>query len=89
MSESLAAAIVLAATAYVGAGLVLAVPLVVGGLGRLDPAARTASWGFRVIVMPGVVLLWPLLVVRLAAGDTHPPIERNAHRRRAATRPPL
>lgn len=89
MSESLAAAIVLAATAYVGAGLVLAVPLVVGGLGRLDPAARTATWGFRVIVIPGVVLLWPLLVVRLATGATHPPAERNAHRRRAAARPPL
>lgn len=86
MSESLAAAIVLAVTAYVGAGLVLALPLVVAGVTRLDPAARHATWGFRLIIVPGVVLLWPLLMWRLVAGDTEPPPERTAHRRRSVTR---
>lgn len=84
MSETLASAIVQAATAYVGAGLLAAVPLVWAGIPRLDAAARGTTWGFRAIIVPGVVLLWPLLVARLAAGMAHPPRERNAHRRRAA-----
>jgi hypothetical protein len=83
VSATLASAIVQAATAYVGAGLVVAVPLVWAGIPRLDPAARGTTWGFRAIIIPGVVLLWPLLVARLAAGSTHPPREQNAHRRRA------
>ena len=30
-------------------------------LGRIDPAARGA-YGFRLLIAPGVILLWPLVV---------------------------
>lgn len=50
------------AVAYVAAGLVTAA-LVLGGLaGRFDAAARGASAGFHLVVLPGVVLLWPLVL---------------------------
>ena len=36
----------------------------VDGVPRIDPAARGTGWGFRLLVFPGVVALWPLLAVR-------------------------
>jgi hypothetical protein len=64
---------------YAGLGLLFAIAFVTRGVGRIDPAAKGASWGFRLIVTPGVVALWPLLLRRWAAGAP-PPVERNAHR---------
>lgn len=86
MTESLATIVVWTAAAYVGGGLVFVVPFVVRGVQRVDPVARQATWGFRAVIAPGVVLLWPLLAVRWLSGSVHPPRELNAHRRRAAAR---
>jgi hypothetical protein len=49
--------------AYATAGLIFALWFVIGGIGRLD-AARDAGFGFRLIVLPGVAVLWPLLLKR-------------------------
>jgi hypothetical protein len=64
---------------YVAAGVLFAVPFVLRGVNRIDPVARDGTWGFRLIVAPGVVALWPLLALRWLRG-TQPPEERNAHR---------
>lgn len=88
MTENLATFIVWAASAYVGAGLIFVGPFVVRGVQRVDPVARGAMWGFRVVIAPGVVLLWPLLAVRWISGSVHPPRELTAHRRRAVARRP-
>lgn len=68
---------------YLLLGLIFAVPFVLFLVGRLDPAARGSSWGFRVIVIPGVTLLWPLLLWRLVRRSAIPE-ERNAHREATA-----
>jgi hypothetical protein len=34
------------------------------GIYRLDKQARQSSLGFRLIILPGVVALWPLLLKR-------------------------
>ena len=49
------------------------------GVERIDPAAKGASRGFRLIIVPGAVALWPLLLRRWISGAP-PPAERNAHR---------
>ncbi len=64
---------------YGALGLAFAVAFVLLGIQRVDPSARGASWGFRVAVIPGVVLLWPLLALRWLRGR-QTPVERNAHR---------
>jgi hypothetical protein len=46
------------------AGVVFAIAFLARGIGRVDPAAQHAPWGFRLIVMPGVAALWPLLLAR-------------------------
>lgn len=64
---------------YLGAGALWAGILLFAGLERIDPAARGSTTGFRLIVVPGLVVLWPLLLRRSLAGGP-PPVERNAHR---------
>lgn len=81
--EDLASIVVWMAGTYLTLGLLFAVPFVLRGVQRIDPAARAGTWGFRILIVPGVTLLWPLLARRWAVGSVHPPTEVNAHRRRA------
>ena len=67
---------------YVAAGLVFALPFVLRGVNRIDSIAGESSWGFRVIIIPGVVALWPILARRWMRGSP-PPAESNPHRRAA------
>lgn len=69
---------------YLVAGLLFGVAFVARGLGRVDRGASGATLGFRLIVLPGVVALWPLLMRRWLVGSGAPPVETNAHRREAA-----
>ena len=67
---------------YLAIGAVFAPAFALFGVGRIDPDARGATWGFRVLILPGTAALWPLLLRRWWRGR-HPPEERNAHRRAA------
>ena len=80
MPIELARVVVTVLSTYVGIGLLFAVPFVLFGVERIDPAARGATWGFRLLILPGSVALWPLLLARLVRGGGMPPEERNAHR---------
>lgn len=64
MPLSVARAIVAVLSAYAGLGLAFALVFVWTGIGRLDPMARTGSPGFRLMVLPAVAALWPLLAWR-------------------------
>jgi len=60
---------------YLGVGAVHAVPFLIRGMERIDPAARAAPWSFRMLIAPGVVALWPLLLrrwLRAARGAARP-----------------
>ena len=51
-------------TAYAALGVVFAIPFVTMGVGRVDPVAKDSRAGFRLIILPGVAALWPLLLAR-------------------------
>jgi hypothetical protein len=68
---------------YLAAGLVFAIPFTLAGVKKIDPHAAHGSWGFRVLIIPGTMFLWPLLARRWFSGAHEPPEERNAHRRAA------
>jgi len=53
---------------YVAAGVLFAMPFVLRGVNRIDPVAGQSSRGFRLIILPGVVALWPLLLRRWLRG---------------------
>jgi len=50
---------------YLLLGALFAVPFSLWWAGRLDPVAAHGTWGFRLLLLPGAVLLWPLLAHRL------------------------
>jgi hypothetical protein len=52
---------------YAAAGVLVGLPFVIFGIGRVDPAAKAAPWTFRVLVLPGVVAMWPLILRRWIA----------------------
>jgi hypothetical protein len=47
---------------YLAAGLVFAIPFVTKGVTQIDEGAAGSKWGFRVIIIPGVMVFWPLLL---------------------------
>jgi hypothetical protein len=51
------------AAGYAGLGMAVAVAFLLLGLDRIDPAARGA-YAFRPLLLPGLVLLWPLVLWR-------------------------
>jgi hypothetical protein len=52
------------AATYLGCGLLFGIVFVAWGLGRVDAAARGTPVGFRILIVPGIVAWWPLLLVR-------------------------
>jgi len=67
MSAHTAQLAVLLLIAYAGIGLAFAIAFVLRGVWRLDPVARGAPIGFRLLILPGAVALWPVLLRRWRA----------------------
>ncbi len=68
---------------YVICGFLFAVLFVLLGVKKIDPHAAHGSWGFRLLIIPGTLAFWPLLLRRWVKGISEPPEESNAHRRAA------
>ena len=51
--------------AYLVAGVLFAVAAQSGSLTRIEKDAKSVSLGVRTVLVPGMVLLWPLLVGRI------------------------
>jgi len=52
--------------AYGTIGLLFGLAFILRGAGVLDPIARESSVGFRLMILPGAVGLWPWLLARWA-----------------------
>ncbi len=53
----------LAFGAYVVLGVLVGIGFVVRGVSRVDPAAAGAPIGFKLLILPGVVGLWPMVLM--------------------------
>lgn len=47
---------------YAAIGVAFALAFVTVGVARVDAAARGAPLGFRILIFPGSVALWPMLL---------------------------
>lgn len=54
--------ILAAAGLYLVFGLLFAIVFVSKGVEKLDEGAHGASLGFRIIIIPGTMVFWPLLL---------------------------
>jgi hypothetical protein len=49
---------------YLLMGLLFAIPFVIKGVSKIDEGAHGSAWGFRMIIIPGTIVFWPLLLKR-------------------------
>jgi len=47
---------------YLFAGLAFAIPFVIKGVTQIDEGAKGSKWGFRLIIIPGSIVFWPVLL---------------------------
>jgi hypothetical protein len=57
-------------TVYAVIGIAFAILFVSAGVHRVDAAAKGAGPGFRLIILPGVTALWPILLIRWVRGSS-------------------
>jgi hypothetical protein len=64
MFEAIVGLFLTAALFYAAFGFVFAIPFVLCWSGRIDSAAKSGSWGFRLAILPGTIALWPLMALK-------------------------
>jgi hypothetical protein len=82
ISPQVASWLVRLSAAYLGAGLLFAGLFAFRLVNRMDVVAAHGTRPFRLLLLPGATLLWPLLLSRWLRGIDAPPVERTPHRRR-------
>ena len=72
MSIAVANALASALGFYLVLGFLYGLYFISFGAGAMVPAARGAGLGFRLMILPGAILLWPVLLARLIKGYPRP-----------------
>jgi hypothetical protein len=49
---------------YFFAGILFAIFFSIKGIQKVDPSTHGSGLGFRIIIIPGVVTLWPVLLIK-------------------------
>jgi len=65
VSEQFAAWIWIGFAAYLSLGALLWIVLTLGLMKRLDASAAVAPWQVKAILAPGLIVLWPAILVLL------------------------
>lgn len=73
LATSLATWLVSFTMIYLAIGVLFGLVFAWRGARSIDPAAAEATWGFRVLIVPGAAALWPLLLARWLRGGSAPP----------------
>ena len=85
MTLEIAQVIVATFEAYVLAGVGFALLFLPRAVARIDPRVAGSPRTLRLLILPGVVALWPLFAWRWIAGAPEP-VETNPHRAKAGAR---
>ncbi len=62
MIQSIIAVILMAFPVYLICGIIFTFFFIPMGLKKIDEDVPGSSWGFRIIIIPGCILLWALLL---------------------------
>jgi len=47
---------------YISCGILFAVPFVIKGVTKVDEGTHGTNLGFRIVIIPGTIVFWPLLL---------------------------
>jgi hypothetical protein len=50
------------AAIYLGLGVLFVIPFLMKWLNKIDEGAHSSTIGFKIIIIPGVIVLWPVLL---------------------------
>ena len=50
------------AAVYLALGVVFVIPFLIKGLNKVDEGAHGSTFGFKIIIIPGVIVFWPVLL---------------------------
>lgn len=64
MSAAWAEGLLAVLSVYLAAGALFAAVITVKGLTRIDAGVRDMPWSARLLILPGLVALWPLMLVK-------------------------
>ena len=62
MLTTIVSVFLVAITAYLIAGIVFTIFFQAKGLSKIDEGVHGSSWGFRIIIIPGCIVFWPVLL---------------------------
>ena len=71
--------ILLIVAVYLLLGILFVIPFLTKGLTKVDEGARGGTIGFKIIIIPGVIVFWPLLLrrwIKAVQKLNFPPIEK-------------
>lgn len=64
MSPAWAEGLLAVLAVYFAVGALIATAIALLGLARIDSGARGMPWSARLLILPGLVALWPLMLVK-------------------------
>ncbi len=64
---TIAAMMLVVAAGYLVVGVPFGVAFAARGAAAIDLVAKHAGWGFRLLILPGAMALWPLLAIKWAS----------------------
>ncbi len=48
--------------AYLVAGLIFSIPFLLKWVNKIDESVHESPWTFRLIILPGCIVFWPVLL---------------------------
>ena len=77
MAETVVLIILVAVVVYVSLGALFTILFQIKGLHKIDEATHGSPIGFRLIIIPGCVLLWPVLLAKwIKSGNQNQSVSR-------------
>jgi hypothetical protein len=59
--ETLVSLLLIILGAYLLVGFIFALIMLFKGVSKLDHGAKGSGWGFKLLIIPGTLVFWPLL----------------------------
>ena len=69
MAETIVSICLLIVAAYLFAGIVFTIFFQAKGISKIDEGVHGSSVGFRIIIVPGCIVFWPLLLNKWINAD--------------------